>query len=270
MTNTPALTPSLSVSPATILLQGNPILIEIKDTDASSIKKLSFDGKKMGVFTYQNKPWVLVGIDLNKKPGTYALQAELTDGNIVKKSIVIEKRDKTETPLGIPEKLGGNTKESQDKLVATLNEDNKSLVGIKTENTALWTEPFVAPLKQIKVTAPYGNSRKTGAYSTPHKGVDYRATPGAEVMAINRGIVRLTREFRNHGKTMVIDHGLGVMSYYLHLSKYNVKEGDIVERGQMIALSGDSGYTVGAHLHFAIRINDIAIDPEKFFELFFL
>jgi len=270
MTNTPALTPSLSVSPATILLQGNPILIEIKDTDASSIKKLSFDGKKMGVFTYQNKPWVLVGIDLNKKPGTYALQAELTDGNIVKKSIVIEKRDKTETPLGIPEKLGGNTKESQDKLVATLNEDNKSLVGIKTENTALWTEPFVAPLKQIKVTAPYGNSRKTGAYSIPHKGVDYRATPGAEVMAINRGIVRLTREFRNHGKTMVIDHGLGVMSYYLHLSKYNVKEGDIVERGQMIALSGDSGYTVGAHLHFAIRINDIAIDPEKFFELFFL
>lgn len=217
---------------------------------------------------YQNKPSALVGIDLNKKAGTYELIAELVNGKIVKKTINIEKRDKTITPLGIPEKLGGNTKASQDKLVATLNEDNKILADIRTNPKALWTEPFISPLKKIFVTAPYGNSRKTGAYAIPHKGVDYRAPEGTQILAINRGVVRINQTFRNHGKTLVIDHGMGVMSFYLHLSKTNVKVGDVVERGQIVALSGSSGYTLGAHLHLGIRINNIAIDSVKFFELF--
>ena len=68
------------------------------------------------------------------------------------------------------------------------------------------------------VTAPYGNSRKTGEYSIPHKGADYRAKDGTEIMALNRGVVRIAQTFRNHGKTIVIDHGQGLMSFYLHLS----------------------------------------------------
>ena len=58
------------------------------------------------------------------------------------------------------------------------------------------------------------------------------------------------------------------MSSYLHLSKINVKVGDVVERGQVIGLSGDTGYTEGAHLHLGIRIDNVAIDPVKFFDLF--
>ena len=259
---------SLSFFPAQII-QGDPFLVRIDGIPGiSSIKKLSFGGKRIGVFMYQNKPSALVGIDLNKKPGAYGLTAEFPNGTIIKKIVSVDEREKKEIPLGIPEKLGGNTKKSQDKLVATLVEDNKSLTGIRTNSKTLWTEKFIAPLKEIVVTAPYGNSRKTGEYSIPHKGVDYRAKVGTEVMAVNRGIVRITQTFRNHGKTIVIDHGLGVMSFYLHMSKIKVKVGDVVERGQVIGLSGDTGYTLGAHLHLGIRINDIAIDPVKFFELF--
>ena len=58
------------------------------------------------------------------------------------------------------------------------------------------------------------------------------------------------------------------MSFYLHLSEIKVEVGEVVELGQIVALSGATGYTLGAHLHLGIRINDIAIDPEKFFELF--
>ncbi len=267
-TTTFAQTASLLVFPAEIR-QGDPLLVQIEGvTDVALIKKVTFANKKLGIFMYQGKPSALFGVDLNKKAGTYELILELTDGNIIKKNVEIVKRDKTETPLGIPEKLGGNTKKSQDTLVTTLNEDNKKLIGIRTNVKSLWNEKFIPPLKQIYITAPYGNSRKTGEYSIPHKGVDYRAKEGTEVTSINRGVVRVVTTLRNHGKTIVIDHGQGVMSFYLHMSKFKVKIGDVVKRGQVIGLSGATGYTLGAHLHLGIRINDIAIDPEKFFELF--
>jgi len=263
-----AQTISLSFLPATIL-QGDPVLVQINGVaKISLIKKLTFDGKKIGIFMYQGKPSALIGIDLNKKVGTYELLAEFSDGSVIKKNIDIALRNKIETPLGIPEKLGGNTKESQDKLVASLVSEKKSIGNIKTSNKALWTDKFIPPLKELFITDPYGNSRKTGVYSIPHKGVDYRAQIGTEVMAVNRGVVRIAKTFRDYGKTVFIDHGLGLMSSYLHLSKINVKVGDMVERGQIIGLSGDTGYTQGAHLHLSIRINDIGIDPVKFFELF--
>ena len=263
-----AQTASLSFFPANII-QGEPFLVQINGiTDVASVKKITFDGKVKGIFIYQGKPSALVGIDLNKKPGTYELTAEFFNGNIIKKSVNITAREKIEVPLGIPEKLGGNTKESQDKLVITLNDEKKSLAGIRTGNSAFWSDKFMPPLKQIFVTDPYGFSRKTGEYSIAHKGVDYRAAEGTGVMAVNRGVVRVTKTLRDYGKTIVIDHGLGLMTFYLHLSKINVKVGDIVKRGQIIGLSGQTGYAVGPHLHLSVRINDIAIDPVKFFELF--
>jgi murein DD-endopeptidase MepM/ murein hydrolase activator NlpD len=262
-----AQTVSFSLFPSEIR-QGDPFMVQIEGVEISSIKKFTFEGKKIGVFLYQNKPTALIGIDLKKKPGNYELRAELADGNVVTKNVEVVLRDKIETPLGIPEKLGGNTKTSQDKLVSTLNEDNKKLAGLRTNVKALWKEPFKVPLEKIFITAPYGNSRKTGEYSIAHKGTDYRAKEGTEVMAVNRGVVRFTQALRNHGKTIVIDHGMGVMSFYLHMSKIKVKVGEVVEKGQVIGLSGATGYTLGAHLHFSIRINDIAIDPVKFFELF--
>lgn len=258
----------ISVYPSEIR-QGDPLLIQINGlNETSTIKNLKFGAKNLGVFMYQGKPSALMGIDLNKKVGDYEISLELINGEIFKKNVEVVLRDKIEKPLGIPEKLGGNTKASQDKLVSTLNEDNKILLNTRTNKKSLWKEKFIPPLKTIYITAPYGNSRKTGKYSIPHKGVDYRAKEGTDILAINRGVVRLTQEFRNHGKTIVIDHGQGLVSYYLHLSKYNVKVGDVVERGQVIAKSGATGYTLGAHLHFAIRINGISIDPVKFFELF--
>lgn len=259
---------SLSFSPATIL-QGDPVLVQIDGiTKISLIQKLTFNGKKLNIFMYQNKPSALIGIDLNKKVGTYELIAKLTNGTIIKKNIDVALREKTETPLGIPEKLGGNTKASQDKLIASLVAEKKSLANIKTNNKALWTDKFIPPLKKLFITDPYGNSRKTGIYSIAHKGTDYRAQIGTKVMAVNRGVVRIAQSFRDYGKTVFIDHGLGLMSSYLHFSKINVKVGDIVEKGQVIGLSGDTGYTEGAHLHLGIRINNISIDPVKFFELF--
>ena len=85
---------------------------------------------------------------------------------------------------------------------------------------------------------------------------------------MNRGIVRLAKHFRDYGNTVIIDHGLGLMTFYMHLSKIQVNVGELVRQGHMIGLSGQTGYAAQPHLHLTVRINDVSIDPIKFMALF--
>ena len=263
-----AQTASLSFFPAQII-QGEPLLVRVDGvTNIASVKNITFDGAAIGAFAYQGKPTALIGIDLNKKPGNYELAAELSDGRVLKTIINVGERQKIEAPLGIPQKLGGNTSESQKELITTLALENQGLANLRTGTKAFWTEKFILPLKQIFITDEYGYSRQTGEYSIAHKGVDYRAKEGTPVLALNRGVVRVAKTYRNYGKTIVVDHGLGLMTFYMHLSKIKVNNGELVRRGQIIGLSGETGYAESPHLHLTVRINGISIDPVKFVELF--
>lgn len=258
----------LKVLPAQVI-QGEPVMVIVEGVkNISEVKKITFGGESLGVFMYQGKSTALIGIDLRKKAGSYELVVQFSDGQSIKKIINVGAREKIEAPLGIPQKLGGDTKESQDKLVNTLAEENKSLANIRTGKKNFWTKKFTYPLSQIVVTDNYGYSRKTGEYSIAHKGTDFRAKEGTLITAMNRGVVRVARTFRNYGKVIVVDHGLGLMSFYLHLSKMNVNEGELVKRGQIIGLSGQTGYALSPHLHLSIRISNNSIDPVKFMELF--
>lgn len=251
------------------VIQGEPLMAVIEGIkDISEVKKITFGGESLGVFAYQGKPTALIGIDLRKKTGNYKLKVQFYDGETIEKIINVGAREKIEEPLGIPEKLGGNSAESQNKLVSTLAEENRSLSNLRTGKKAFWTEKFSYPLSQIFVTDIYGYSRKTGEYSIAHKGTDFRAKEGTPVMAMNRGVVRIARRYRNYGNAIVIDHGLGLMTFYLHLSKIKVNEGELVKRGQIIGLSGQTGYVLSPHLHLSVRINNNSIDPIKFMELF--
>jgi murein DD-endopeptidase MepM/ murein hydrolase activator NlpD len=91
--------------------------------------------------------------------------------------------------------------------------------------------------------------------------LDFAAPAGTEVHAINRGTVILARQLYFEGGFVVIDHGQGLMSLYLHLSEFKVKEGDQVDTGQPIAVSGGSGRATGPHLHLAIRWQGVYINP---------
>ncbi len=123
-------------------------------------------------------------------------------------------------------------------------------------------------MKDPFVTDSFGYSRLTGAYTLTHKGTDFRAPTGTKVFAINDGEVKIARLGRNYGNTIVIDHGNGVQSFSMHLSDMKMEAGDKVKRGELIGLSGMTGYADAAHLHFTLRINDVSIDPEVFFGFF--
>lgn len=257
---------SLTVYPESII-QGEPAVVTITGiTSTSSVKKISFDGAPLGLFINQNKVEALIGVDLNKKPGLYTLSVELPGGVKLKKTIPVVERERIKETFSIPQKLGGNTVQSQNTLVSTLAAENASLSNIRTGTKAFWKNAFVWPLEKITVTDTYGYSRQTGAYSIAHKGTDFRAAEGTKVMAINRGVVRIAKTYRNYGKTIVVDHGLGLMSFYMHLSKIKVAAGQLVVPGQVIGQSGQTGYAEQPHLHLTVRINGTSIDPMKFFE----
>jgi murein DD-endopeptidase MepM/ murein hydrolase activator NlpD len=121
-------------------------------------------------------------------------------------------------------------------------------------------------VREVFLTDEYGYSRKTGAYTISHKGTDYRAKIGDDVMAISDGKVVLAEEFPTYGKSVVVDHGYGLQSLYMHLSEIRVRVGEDVVKGQVIASSGESGYAEFPHLHLSVRINGTSIDPYFFIE----
>ncbi|WP_290729264.1 M23 family metallopeptidase [Halobacteriovorax sp. JY17] len=121
---------------------------------------------------------------------------------------------------------------------------------------ALFTKPFVKPLNS-KITAVYGSKRVFNDMKHSwHSGVDFRARPGTKIPAANRGRVVLARDHFFTGKTVIIDHGMGIMTMYCHLSEFKVGEGDIVPQRAIIALSGNTGRSSGPHLHWGVRVND--------------
>ena len=219
-------------------------------------------------FNYKNKPHALVAIDFNETRLKHKIQVRLKNGEELEKDVMITPREKIEKPLGIPEKLGGNTPEASKQLVNNLAKENAELNNVTTESTILWSEGFGDPLSYIYITDNYGYDRKTVGQTIVHKGTDFRAAEGTEVLAMNDGIVRIAKTYTVYGDTVVIDHGQGVQTLYMHLSKINVKNGDRVEKDEIIGLSGKTGYAAAAHLHISVKVNGVSIDPITFIDLF--
>ncbi|MEO8637945.1 MAG: M23 family metallopeptidase [Candidatus Taylorbacteria bacterium] len=255
----------ISIRPEKIY-PGDPVFITIDSPE--TVKELFFDKQKISVFEYEGKPRGLSAINFSETNLLHEVKVIFTDGQIATTSVAIAPRAKIERPVGIPEKLGGNTKEAGKALVTNLAIENAVLADIETTEAILWKNAFQFPLDDVFVTDPYGYNRDTVGQTIVHKGTDFRAVEGTKVMAMNAGVVRLARQFTVYGNTIVIDHGLGVATLYMHLSKINVKNGDTVTRGQVIGASGETGYAEAPHLHISVKIKGISIDPMTFLGFF--
>jgi murein DD-endopeptidase MepM/ murein hydrolase activator NlpD len=121
---------------------------------------------------------------------------------------------------------------------------------------------YVLPLKEYTITSKFGLRKLDAeAGSRQHTGIDLAAPSGTPYYAVARGKVTLARYNGGYGYCIKIDHGGGVISLYGHSSSLLVKEGDIVEAGQMIGKVGDTGYSFGPHLHFEIHVDGQREDP---------
>lgn len=131
----------------------------------------------------------------------------------------------------------------------------------RLEPGQLWNGPFRLPV-QGRVASPYGVvSIYQGQMRGFHHGVDLAAPLGAPVVASNDGIVRLAEKLPLSGNAVLIDHGMGIVTSYLHQSVLFVRRGDKVRRGQVIGRVGSTGLSTGSHLHWGLRVNGVHVDP---------
>jgi hypothetical protein len=131
----------------------------------------------------------------------------------------------------------------------------------------LWNTPFARPAIG-KVTSPFGSQRVlNGRLKSYHNGVDFRAPTGTPVTAANDGIVRFAQNLFYSGNHLILDHGLGLFTGYSHLSAFSVQPGQRVHKGQEIGLAGATGRVNGPHLHWAVKVNGVNVDPLQLNEL---
>jgi murein DD-endopeptidase MepM/ murein hydrolase activator NlpD len=131
-----------------------------------------------------------------------------------------------------------------------------------------WTEPLHLPISGC-MTSPFGaqryqNGKPTGNF---HAGFDQRGAAGTPIHAITGGEVKLARDFTLRGGTVAIDHGQGLGSIYMHMSKVAAKEGSHVEPGDVIGYVGATGRATAPHLHWTIYANGVPVNPSQWVKL---
>lgn len=123
---------------------------------------------------------------------------------------------------------------------------------------------LATPVSVGRISSEFG---ARGDRRTAHKGVDIACTSGTPVAAADEGIC-VTAEYRNdYGNLIILDHQNGFKTYYAHLSRIDTTVGEIVEKGQIIGETGNTGISTGPHIHFEVRENDVPCDPSEFVTL---
>jgi murein DD-endopeptidase MepM/ murein hydrolase activator NlpD len=221
-----------------------------------------FGGRDWPVFTTPDGAGVLMGVDLDGPLGVqdYVVERRGPDGAtvVIRGAVIVEKGAFGIQTLSLPESQVDLDAETVQRVKT---EQSVMLAAMEPVTPRLWDGSFVIPTDG-KVQQSFGRRRViNGQPRNPHTGEDISAPQGAAVATINHGTVRLVADQFFSGKSVVIDHGLGLYSMYFHLSQVSVRVGDRVATGQIIGEVGATGRASGPHLHWGVRLNGARINP---------
>lgn len=246
------------------LVNGSPIVFRV--TTPSTLDSLT--GNWLGhevVFSLDSgsKEWVgIAGVSLETRPGRYALDLK---GTVAGKSLVFQRKIEVGKAKyrSIAVTVAKQYTEPNPEQLQKIDADRKlkQQVFAKVSPDREWQGSFLAPVK-AEISGVFGTARTfNGRIESVHQGLDYAVHEGTPVAAVNSGTVLLAQPLFFEGNCIILDHGQGLLSIYMHLSKIEVKEGDSIKRGQAMALSGGTGRATGPHLHVAVRWQGIYVDP---------
>jgi murein DD-endopeptidase MepM/ murein hydrolase activator NlpD len=259
------------------LVNGGPALFEVKPPALLESLSGSWLGHNISFsFNATSKTWyALAGISLETAPGPYAIEltGETKAGKapshkisfIRKFTITAGKYPKIQAKLSVESKFTEPSPEQQKQIEEgqQIKKDYLNRITPEREWSGTFTAPAVAEISDV-----FGSQRVfNGKTSSPHLGLDFRVPSGTPVEAMNDGTVLLARPLYFEGNFVVVDHGQGLLTLYLHLSEFKVKEGDQVKRGQVVGLSGGTGRATGPHLHVAVRWQGTYLDPASVMRL---
>ncbi|MEK6672158.1 MAG: M23 family metallopeptidase [Nitrospirota bacterium] len=196
-------------------------------------------------------------VDLDTKPGLYKIL--IASGKInIRLRLVIRRANFPTLNISLPEEKVSLSPEDNARA-----EQEASLLKSLWQNVTepLWEGSFILPLGNT-ISTGFGVKRIfNGKKTSIHRGIDIKGQEGDEVRASNRGRVALVEELFFGGRTIVLDHGNGIFSVYMHLSVVNIRPDDLVSKGQVIGRVGSSGRASGPHLHYGVKVGDISANP---------
>lgn len=251
--------PELRIEPP-VIVQGEHFKVEISDNELSKDNNenifLDINNKQIPLFFNSDKTLrAFIALPADISPGEYPLK--LMNKNkeyIFESKVYVRKGNFGEQNIRFYRPPLSKQQEEKIKMEDALVEDAKGTISMEQ----LWEDSFVLPVNN-RVSGIFGIRRYlNGKYNGYHGGIDFASPVNTPVKAVNMGRVILARYFskyNSNGNIVFLDHGQGVTSCYLHLSKINVKEGKIVKKGSIIGYVGNSGRSTGPHLHWGIYLN---------------
>jgi murein DD-endopeptidase MepM/ murein hydrolase activator NlpD len=224
----------------------------------------AFGGKKLSFFPAGGGSIALIGIDLDHRAGRFSLSLSSARGDRFESAVEVLEKAFPEERLTVPKSYT----ELDRRTLRRVEREKRTLEALwpASPRERYWRGEFVKPADGA-AGSPFGLRRFfNGEPRSPHAGIDFRAPEGAPVHAANRGRVVLSEEMFFTGNTIVIDHGLGLFTLYVHLSRLEAGRGAMVDKGQEIGKVGSTGRVTGPHLHFAARLGAARIDPALLLE----
>jgi hypothetical protein len=263
--------PAKVILSTTTLLPGETLRVELDGMEHNPHLKAILAGKTYPFFAVgPNAQRALIGIRLDAKPGSYGLAFKVPPAfpagrddlptepymiEIATKVFTIENVNFTE------EKTSLMTSEHRE--AALIHQANLYL-----SRDQQWEGDFRYPVDG-PIIGEFGlkRTRNNGTIDAGfHKGIDLKADKGTPALAANSGTVVLASNFKAHGKTVMLNHGQGVMTIYLHLSSISVKLRQRVHKGQEIGKVGATGLATAPHVHYQVFVHGVPVDPKQWAE----
>jgi murein DD-endopeptidase MepM/ murein hydrolase activator NlpD len=253
------------------LQPGEPIVVFLETDGTAKSASVTFLGKTaiLRPAPGGGSVFAFLGIDLQTKPGSHVMtiKVDKTGGEVetIRKEILVSAKEFPFTKLELKKEYVTPPASALERI-----KREAELIALATSVVTpewLGEGSFILPH-----TAPswsnFGQRRlNNNVLESVHAGLDIRAPFGEKICAANAGKVVLASDLYLGGKTVIIDHGLGVFSSYGHMSELLVKRGDAVKKGAAIGLCGSTGRSTGPHLHWSVKILDTRVDPEAMLRL---
>ena len=259
----------ISLTPS-VVYAGAPELIRVHVSGGASNVSGEWLGHKVQFFEgKQAGDWfALAGVDVEAPIGPSTLRIKviaMPDSADFSRTVEIHAAHYRTGTLTVESKFVAPPPEVQKQIEEEIK--LKAKVFASSANVPLWQGDFHAPVP-AQATDSFGTRRMfNGKLASIHKGADFHAATGTPVHASNSGIVVIARPLYFEGNCVVIDHGLGLYTLSMHFSRIDVKEGQHVNTGDQLGLSGATGRVTGPHLHWAVRWENAYLDPVKLLHL---
>jgi murein DD-endopeptidase MepM/ murein hydrolase activator NlpD len=244
--------------------QGGVFIIRVTDLKTEKLLTASLAEKSFQFTGCGEGCFLAIGaVDINTKPGIYDVGLKVEEKKIALKLTVKDTIFPTQK-LTLP---GEKVFLSEDNL-KRVERENLTLKSIFQQvSERLWEGDFVMPLEN-EISTVFGVKRIINREKiSVHKGLDIRGKEGEKIRASNSGKVVFAGELFFGGNTLILDHGQGIYTLYMHLSDFKVNNEEVVSKGEVIGSVGSTGRATGPHLHFGVKVMDISVSPLSLIEL---